>query len=175
MAQYNTVETHYDNNVYNIVYKETYEPMVKGKTYFSGNISETVTDPSGVTKLPVNRNIIAKGGLTYNSNGSVNIVTPGIYAVSGRLFVSDQAWEKYNISVRKNSNIPLCESMSHSCQSSHNMDGNGAQHSYGNCYGIVHLNKGDNIYLTVQDSGSGLRRFNENSGMEIFMLQADLL
>lgn len=174
MSQYNTVENYYQDDEFNVFYKETYDPMVKGRTYFSGNISETVTDPGGVTKLPVNRNIIVKGGLTYNSNGSVNVVTAGTYAVSGRLFVSDQAWGRYNLSIKKNSNVSLCESMSHSCQSSRNMDGNGAQHSYLNVYNIVHLNAGDNIYMTIQDSDSGLRRFNENSGMELFLLQADL-
>lgn len=172
--KYKTIERYYQDDAFDTVYKETYDPLVKYRIYFSGNISETVTDPSGVTKLPVNRNIITGGNIMYNSNGSVNITTSGIYIVSARLFVSDQAWEKYNVAVRKNSNIPLCESMSHSCQSSRNMDGNGAQHSYGNCYGIVHLDRNDNVYLTVQDSGSGLRRFNQNSGMEIFMLQADL-
>lgn len=174
MAQYNTIEKYYQGTTPDVVYKETYEPMVKSKTYFSGNISETVTDPSGVVKLAVNRNIVAKGGLTYNSNGSVNIVTPGIYAVSASLFVSDQAWGKFNIAVRKNSNVSLSEAMSHSCQSSRNMDGNGAQHSYLNTYNIVKLNAGDNVYMTVQASNSGLKRFNQNSGMALFLLQADL-
>lgn len=174
MAQYNTLENYYQNDKFNVFYKETYDPMVKGRTYFTGNISETVTDPNGVVKLAVNRNIIAKGGVTYNSNGSANIVTPGLYAVSARLFVSDQAWGKFNVSVRKNNNVSLSESMAHSCQSSRNMDGGGAQHSYLNTFNIVKLNAGDNIYMTVQASNSGLKRFNENSGMELFLLQADL-
>lgn len=173
MAQYNVVDRYYSGTAPDTVYRETYEPMVKAKTYFSANISETVTDPAGVVKLPTNRNVVAKGGLTY-SNGSVNIVTPGLYAVSARLFVSDQAWGKFNVAVRKNSNVSLAEAMSHSCQSPRNMEGGGAQHSYLNVFNIVKLNAGDNVYMTVQASNSGLKRFNQNSGMELFLLQADL-
>ena len=182
MSQYNTIESYYQNDIWNEFYPETYDACVKGRTYFSGNQSEMVGTIAGVYKIPINRNIIAKGGLTWSSDGTVTIQQAGIYAVSARMYVSDQAYNNYNLAVRKNNNVALAESMAVSLQMSRNMDGYnpGGGFTYGhpssflNVYSITPLEAGDNVYMTLQSESQTFSRMNQNGGMELFLLQANL-
>lgn len=185
-------KTGIQTNNYDILYPETYEKLVIGKSYFSGILGEErVFSETSVYIVPIKKVIASNGlALTYRqSDGKVVINENGIYIISGRIHMSDQAYGRMQIGIRKNTNIVLAQGFSYGMQMPRNMDGvtntdtntngngnilNGTNQSFLSVYWVGELNKNDSVYLTYQKYNGGLIRMNRKSGMDIFLLQSDI-
>ena len=181
MKKYKILDQIYKDNEYNTIYRKTFDDIITGKTYFSGNNEEMVGKISGLYEIPIKRNIIKSDNLKINSNNKIIIPIDGLYIVSGKVYVSANASGIYNLAVRKNDAVSLSECVGYSVGFPTNMDGveyiEGKGYIYGDSasmistYSISKLEKGDEIYMTLQNTESRQSRICRYGGLDLVLIQ----